>query len=102
LPLRLLAACVFRKCVLNLNPEIIFVFASMKADITPKKRAKIIALNDNTSITVRETMLLLLAWENRVCQEFFVNTRIPDHFLQTEKENAEENEKPLLVLISFY
>jgi hypothetical protein len=43
-----------------------------------------------------------MAWENQVCQEFFEHTRIPDRFLQTEKENAEENEKPHPILISFY
>jgi hypothetical protein len=48
-----LTACVFRKCVLILNPGIIFVFASVKMDITPKKRVKIVALNEHTSMTVR-------------------------------------------------
>jgi hypothetical protein len=44
---------------------------------------------------------LLLMWGNWVCQEFLVHKRILDHFLQTEKENLEENEKPL-VLIGFH
>jgi hypothetical protein len=40
-----------RKCVLILNLGIIFVFASVKMDvITPKKRAKIVAFNEHTSI----------------------------------------------------
>jgi hypothetical protein len=39
--------------VLILNPGIIFDFASVKIDIIPKKRAKIVALNENTSLTVR-------------------------------------------------
>jgi hypothetical protein len=49
-----------------------------------------------------ETLPLLVVWKNRMCQELFVHTRIPDHFFQTEKENAEENETLLLVLISLY
>jgi hypothetical protein len=36
-----------------LNPGKIFVFASVKMDITPKKQAKIVALNVHTSMTVR-------------------------------------------------
>jgi hypothetical protein len=41
--------------VLILNPGIIFVFASVKMDITPIKRAKIVALTEYTSMTVRDT-----------------------------------------------
>jgi transposase len=37
-----------------LNPAIIFVFASGKIDITPKKQAKVVALNENTSMAVRD------------------------------------------------
>jgi hypothetical protein len=54
--------------------------------VTAKKRAKLVALNEHTS------MPLLLVWENRMCQELFVHTRIRDHFLETEKENVEERE----------
>jgi hypothetical protein len=39
--------------VLVLNTGIIFVFAIVKMDTTPKKLAKIVALNEQTSITVR-------------------------------------------------
>jgi hypothetical protein len=54
----------------------------------------------NTHQRLWETLPLLLVCENRMRQEFFVHTRIPGHFLQTERENVEENEKPLFVLIS--
>jgi hypothetical protein len=40
--------------VLIFNPGIIFDFASVKMDITHKKRAKIIAFNEDTSMTVRD------------------------------------------------
>jgi hypothetical protein len=40
--------------MLILNPGIVFVFASVKIVITPKKRAKIVALNEHTSMTVRD------------------------------------------------
>jgi transposase len=39
--------------VLILNPGLILVFACV--DITPKTRAKIVALNEHTSMTVRNT-----------------------------------------------
>jgi transposase len=39
---------------LILNPGIIFVFASVEIDITPKKRATIVALNKHTSMIVEE------------------------------------------------
>jgi hypothetical protein len=40
--------------MLILNPGIIFVFASVKMDIPPKKWVKIVALNENTSMTVTD------------------------------------------------
>jgi hypothetical protein len=79
LPLHQLTACVSRKWLLILNPGIIFAFSSVKMDITLGKRTKIVCV-----------------------KKPFVHKRIPDHFLQTEKENVEENEKQLLILISFY
>jgi hypothetical protein len=54
LPLHQLTPCDFHKCVLIWKPGIIFVFASVKMDITPKKWAKIVALNEHISVTVRD------------------------------------------------
>jgi hypothetical protein len=71
--------------VLILNPWIIIVFASVKMDVTSKKRAKIVALNKHTLKTVRDIALLLVL-ENQVCQEFFVHTRIPDHLSKEKKK----------------
>jgi hypothetical protein len=49
-----------------------------------------INVNEQKKKSDWKTLLLLLVCEKCV-------SRIPDHFLQTEKENAEENEKPFIV-----
>jgi predicted transcriptional regulator len=78
--------------VLILNPAIIFVFSIVKMDITPKKGAKIVALNEQTSVTVKDLASVVGVGKSSV-SKFFVHIRILDHFLQREKENTEENEK---------
>ncbi|GFV40974.1 hypothetical protein TNCV_2665651 [Trichonephila clavipes] len=45
-------------------------FACSKMDITPRKRSKIIALKDQSSITMGDTTLQQLASANQVFQEF--------------------------------
>jgi hypothetical protein len=87
--------------MLILNPGIIFVFASVKIDIKPNKRAKIVALNEHKSITVRVTASVVGVGKWSV-------SRVPCAYKDSgslspnRKGNAEENEKPLLVPISFY
>jgi hypothetical protein len=75
--------------MLILNPGIIFGFASVKMDTMPQKRAKIVALNEHTSMTVRDIASVASVRKSSVSRI----SRIPNHFLQTGKGNAEENEK---------
>jgi hypothetical protein len=87
--------------MLILNPGVLFVFVRMKMDITLKKRAKIVVLNEHTSITLKDIASVVDVGKSSVSR-FFVHSRISDHFLQTGKESAEENVKPLVGLMSFY
>jgi hypothetical protein len=65
-------------------------------DISRKRLAKIVALNEHISVILRELAPVIGVGKSGL------HTRIPDHFLQTERETAEEKEMPLLVLISLY
>jgi hypothetical protein len=46
--------CLLQASVLILNHGIIYIFASVKMDITPKKWANIVVLNEQTSMTVKD------------------------------------------------
>jgi transposase len=57
--------------VLTLNPEIIFVFAIVKMDITLKKGVKILARNEHRSMAVRGITSVTGVGKSSVSRIFF-------------------------------
>jgi hypothetical protein len=86
--------------VLNLNPGIAFAFASVKVDITPKKRAEVANLNEHTSMTVRGIASGVRVGKSSVSRIICAYKNSGSLF-SSIKGNCGRKRKTLLVLIDF-